>query len=172
MPSQAVAEPNTKSLSLEIVSNGPRLARKLKGGRPLKLTSRAFVRICRFVEAGGTETSACESEQIRYATLALHLQRKPHWKRRLERAKEVRKSVWREMHTQNILKQAPRNVIASLWWLERNFPDEFALRTVSRNINSHELVLDKISPEQLAADARLAAAVQMERPTLAEKAAD
>jgi hypothetical protein len=168
MANKAVAEPHVKSISLEIVSNGRRLARKLKGGRPVKLTSRAFVRICRYIEAGGTETAACECEQIRYATLALHLQRKPTWKARLLRSREVRKQVWREMHTQNILKQAPKNVIASLWWLERNFPDEFALRTVSRNINSHELVLDKVSPEELAQDARLALEVAKQAPQLGE----
>jgi hypothetical protein len=56
--------------------------------------------------------------------------------------------------------------MASLWWLERNYPDEFALRTVSRNITSHELVLDKVSPEQLTEDIRLARVVAEERPQL------
>jgi hypothetical protein len=161
----------TKSLTLEIVSSGPRLARSLNGvGRLVKLTTRVFVRICRFVEAGGTETAACESEQIRYATLSLHVQRKPAWKKRLLRARELRKAVWRELHTQNILRQAPKNVIASLWWLERNYPEEFALRTVNRNISSHELVLDKVSPEQLAEDIRLAREVEKERPQLGGEA--
>src|SRR5262249_4943792 len=167
MPRTTVHRPKAKSISLEIVSNGPRLARNLnRGGRPLKLTERVFVRVCKFLESGGTETAACESEQIRFATLALHLQRKPHWRKRLDRAKEVRKALWRELHCQNILKQAPKNVLASLWWLARNYPDEFALRTVSRNITSHELVLGRVSPEQLAEDIRLARAVAEERPQL------
>jgi hypothetical protein len=167
MATKAVAEPNVKSISLEIVSNGPRLARKLKGGRPVKLTPRSFVMICRFIEAGGTETAACESVRIRYRTLHLHVTQKENWKKRLERAREVRKAVWHEMHIQNILKQAPKNVIASLWWLERNFPDRYALRTVQRNVNSHELlVLDKVSAETLEADARLALEVAKEQPAL------
>jgi hypothetical protein len=166
MPTNSASTGGVKSLTLEIVSSGPRLAHNLKGGRPVKLTSRAFIRICRFVEAGGTENAACTSEQIRFRTLYLHVSRKPTWKQRLDRAREVRKAVWREMHTQNILKQAPKNVVASLWWLERNYPDEYALRTVSRMINSHELVLDKLSPEQLADDIRLAKQVEMERPAL------
>lgn len=166
MPSKPLPEPNVKSISLEVVSDGPRLARKLKGGRPVKLTVRTFVMICRFIEAGGTETAACESVQIRYRTLHLRVTQRPNWKKRIERAKEIRKAVWHEMHIQNILKQAPKNVIASLWWLERNFPDQYALRTVSRNITSHELVLDRVSPEQLAEDIRVAREVEKECPLL------
>ena len=170
MATKSVNPSKAKSITLEVVASGSRLASELRrkhpGGRPIKLTARTFVRICKFVEAGGTETAACESEGIRYATLSLHVQRKPDWRKRLSQARELRKAVWRELHVQNILKQAPKNVIASLWWLERNYPEEFALRTVNRNVTSHELVLDKVSPEQLAEDIRLAKEVEKERPLL------
>jgi hypothetical protein len=166
----AVDKRKAKSITLELVSSGSKLSaeleRKHAGGRPTKLTARVFVRICKFIEAGGTETAACQAEGIQCATLSLHVLRKPLWKKRLLRAREVRRSVWHELHIQNILAKAPKNVIASLWWLERNFPEQYALRTVQRNITSHELVLDKISPEQLAEDMRLAKEIEKERPQL------
>jgi hypothetical protein len=45
-----------------------------------------------------------------------------------------------------------------MWWLERNYPNEFALRTVVRDTrNSAEpLVCERISIEQLVENARLA----------------
>jgi hypothetical protein len=51
----------------------------------------------------------------------------------------------------NILEHAPKNLLASLWWCERKFPNEFALRTVNRNLNSTEAPIgDQVSEERLA----------------------
>jgi hypothetical protein len=47
-------------------------------------------------------------------------------------AEEIRESFLKEYHMANIKAHASRNLLASLWWLERKFPREYALRTVNR----------------------------------------
>lgn len=58
-----------------------------------------------------------------------------------------------------------------MFWLERRYPNEFALRVVNRQINSQEPVLDRVSPEQLIEDIRLAKEVAKERPQLTDNSA-
>jgi hypothetical protein len=56
----------------------------------------------------------------------------------------------REYHIANVRKHAPRNVIASLWWLERRYPNQFALRNVYRSEGSTDQPIgDKIDESQL-----------------------
>ena len=59
-----------------------------------------------------------------------------------------------------------KNVAASMFWLERRYPAEFALRVVNRQFNNQEPVLDRVSPEQLIEDIRLAQQVANERVQL------
>jgi hypothetical protein len=58
----------------------------------------------------------------------------------------------------NILQHSKRSVIASTWWLERNYPNEFALRTAVRDTNNsaEPLVCERMSIQQLVENARLA----------------
>jgi len=58
----------------------------------------------------------------------------------------------------NILQHSKRSVIASTWWLERNYPNEFALRTVVRDTNNsaEPLVCERMSIQRLVENARLA----------------
>jgi hypothetical protein len=157
---------------LEEAANARRLQLRINGaksnGRPKKMTARLFIKICRQIEMGGVETAVCEAEGVQYATMWLHCSRKPNWKQRLEKAREIRKDAWHEMHVQNVMMQAPKNVAASLWFLERAFPEKYALRTVQRSITSHELVMDRVSPEQLIEDIKLAREVAGERPQLTD----
>jgi hypothetical protein len=72
------------------------------------------------------------------------------YERRLKEAEEIREHFLREFHIANIQKHAPKNVLASLWWLERRYPSEFALRTVKRNINSGDTPIgDPVTEERL-----------------------
>jgi hypothetical protein len=74
------------------------------------------------------------------------------YQKRLKQAEVVREGVLREYHIANVVKHAPRNVLASLWWLERRFPAEFALRTVNRDngANEDKPVGEAIPAERLA----------------------
>jgi hypothetical protein len=122
---KAANQPPVKSLTLDAAADARVLQLRINGsksnGRPVKMTPRLFIQICKLIEAGGVETNICEAFGIRFGTMWLHCSRKPHWKSRLEKAREIRKDAWHAMHCQNIMKQAPKNVVASLWWLERNY---------------------------------------------------
>jgi hypothetical protein len=119
-------------------------------GRPLFLTARRFIRICRLIEKGASASTACKIESVTYAGFRKHVQRNEKYQRRLKEAEETREDFFREFHIANIAKHAQKNLLASLWWLERRFPNEFALRTVNRNINSGDAPIgDQVGVEQL-----------------------
>jgi hypothetical protein len=86
--------------------------------------------------------------------------------RRLRHAEEIREHFLREFHIANIKKHAEKNVSASMFWLERRFPSEFALRTVIRNTGdaNSAAVFDKIPLEQLVANAELAKRIADDAP--------
>jgi len=79
----------------------------------------------------------------------------------LERGRRIREHFLREFYIADITKHAAKNVAASMFWLERRYPNEFALKTVSRDSaqTEQQALCDKISLEQLVANARLAAEI-------------
>ena len=114
------------------------------GGRPLFLTPKRFIKICRWIEQGESASEACRLELVTYQGFRQHVKRNPKYQRRLKEAEETREEFLREYHIANIRKHAPRNVLASLWWLERRFPQNFALRNFVRNegsTSSHLLII-------------------------------
>ena len=120
------------------------------GGRPLFLTPKRFIKICRWIEQGESASEACRLELVTYQGFRQHVKRNPKYQRRLKEAEETREEFLREYHIANIRKHAPRNVLASLWWLERRFPQNFALRNFVRNEGSTQQPIgDKIDEEQL-----------------------
>jgi hypothetical protein len=135
-------------------------------GRPLRLDARRFIRICHHIEEGQAAMTACRREAVTYRLFRMHVTRSPKYQRRLKQAEEVREQFLREFHIANIVRHASTSVSASMFWLERRYPNEFALRTVNRQINSHEMVLDRVTPEQLIEDIRLAQQVANERVQL------
>ena len=110
--------------------------------------------------------SAVRIEGIHYQTWRNHLQRKPDWQRLADEAELIREEVWKAEALEMVRAAFPKNWVAAMTFLERRWPNEYALRVVNRNINSNEAVLDKVSPEQLAEDIRLARVVAEERPQL------
>jgi hypothetical protein len=67
-------------------------------------------------------------------------------------------------------KHAPCNVFASLWWLERRYPSQFALRNVHRLEGSSEQPIDdKIDECQLRRYAGLMAEFKRESETKAQE---
>jgi hypothetical protein len=67
-----------------------------------------------------------------YRVFRLRVTKFPSYQRRLKKAEEVRESYLKELHMANVRDHAARNLLASLWWLERRFPGQFALRSVTR----------------------------------------
>jgi hypothetical protein len=137
MRSQA---PRTETADEEKDASEPREAQlevvRDVGGRPLFLTPKRFIRICRWIEQGESASEACRLELVTYQGFRQHVKRNPKYQRRLKQAEETREDFLREYHIANIRKHAPRNLLASLWWLERRIPQSFALRHVPRSEGS------------------------------------
>ena len=145
----------TREAQLEVVRD--------VGGRPLFLTPRRFIRICRWIEQGESASEACRLELVTYQGFRQHVKRNPKYQRRLKEAEETREEFLREYHIANIRKHAPRNVLASLWWLERRFPNQFALRNVNRSEGSTDRpVGNEVDEEQLRRYAALMNSFQRE----------
>jgi hypothetical protein len=168
MPFQSddLAQPERPIIELEVV----RCDEPHSGGRPLFLDARRFIRICHHIERGESASEACRRELVTYRNFRMHVSRNPKYQWRLKQAEEVREHFLREFHIANITKHAAKNVAASMFWLERRYPAEFAPRVVNRQISSQEPVLDRVSPEQLIEDIRLAQQVANERVQLPSSA--
>jgi len=151
-------------LELEIVR--PAGGERPNRGRPLFLDARRFIRICHLIELGESAVESCQREGVTYRLFRMHVQRSLKYARRLKQAEEVREHFLREYHIANISKHSIKNVVASMFWLERRYPNEFALRTVIRDTVEAEAraVFDKISMEQLIENARLAAEIAANPP--------
>ena len=131
------------------------------------LTPRRFIHICQWIEKGESALDACKLEFVSYQSFRQHVRKKPKYQRRLKQAEEVREHYLREFHMANIKRHSAKTVAASMFWLERRYPNEFALRTVIRDTVEAEAraVFDKISMEQLIENARLAAEIAAKPPS-------
>jgi len=161
--SDDLAQPERPIIELEVV----RCDEPHSGGRPLFLDARRFIRICHHIERGESASEACRRELVTYRNFRMHVSRNPKYQWRLKQAEEVREHFLREFHIANITKHAAKTVAASMFWLERRYPNEFALKTVSRDSAQMEQLplCDKISLEQLVANAKLAAEIAANPPS-------
>jgi hypothetical protein len=132
-------------------------------GRPLFLTPKRFLRILKHIAEGESASEACRLELVTYQSFRRHVQRNPAYQERLKRAEAAREEFLLEYHIANVRKHAPKNVLASLWWLERRFPNRFALRNVVRTEAQAEAAIgDKIDESQLRRYAELMAEFKRE----------
>jgi hypothetical protein len=114
---------------LEVVQIGE----KNKGGRPPKLTEARFARMLQLIREGNTNTAVCRIERIDYSTWRDHIVQKPEWRSRLAEAEKIRDEVWRDHALEMVKSAILKNWVAAMTYLERKYPNEFALRTVNRN---------------------------------------
>ena len=131
MPSDGLQPVHLEVLPPLLTDEGE--AKKFRpGGRPLFLDAKRFVRICCAIESGESASEACRRELVSYRHFRRRVVQFPSYQRRLREAEQIRESFLKEYHIANIKQHAPKNVLASLWWLERRYPGEFALRNVVR----------------------------------------
>jgi hypothetical protein len=150
-------------IELSVVRAAPRADRR---GIPLILSARCFIRICRWIEEGRSAVESCRMEGVTYALFRKRVGQYASFRRRLREAEEVREHFLREFHIANITQHSAKTVAASMFWLERKYPNEFSLRSVIREeVNSAaQEVFGKISLEQLIENARLAKEVAENPP--------
>lgn len=156
MKAKRVNKTDSETITLEVV-------KEFKVGRPLFLDARRFLRICKIIESGESTVEACRRQLVHFTSLRKHVQKNEKYQRRLREAEKVREEVLFHYHVANVKKHAPKNVLASLWWLERTRPERFALKTVVRNEG------DKEKPSyQLLTREQLVALLEAEKAVLAE----
>jgi hypothetical protein len=126
------------------------VVKESKMGRPVWLTTRRFVRICKHIEQGSTSAEACQLESVTYRAFRMRVVRNPEFARRLKTAEEAREKFWFEFHMANVKRHAGKNLLASLWWLERRHPNLFALKNVIREIDPDAKVIgEKLTESEL-----------------------
>jgi hypothetical protein len=102
------------------------------------------------IREGNTNNAACRIEGITYTTWREHIQQKPAWRPEVTEAEKIRDEVWRDHALEMVKSAMPKNWVAAMTYLERKYPNEFALRTVNRNLNSTDQPIgDKVDEEQL-----------------------
>jgi hypothetical protein len=113
-------------VSLELVESPPRR------GRPARLTLRRFITICHNVERGWSIVKATESQGITYRALRLRVAQSPRLQERLREAEQIRFNLRCEIACESVMTAGHHSWLAHAWWLERNLPQLYALRSVQR----------------------------------------
>ena len=98
-PCEAPSADEKKDVQLEVVRD--------VGGRPLFLTARRFIRICRWIEQGESASEACRLELVTYASFRRHVKLNAKYHRRLKEAEETREEFLREFHIANRKRREP-----------------------------------------------------------------
>jgi hypothetical protein len=102
------------------------------GGGPRKLTARVFIRICRHIESGESVADACTKEGVTYRILRLRVAEDVRLLQRLKESERIRSEIRFERACKSIMDHGDESWMAHAWWLERSYPNQFALRTVHR----------------------------------------
>jgi hypothetical protein len=124
--------------------------RPTRRGRPVRLTPRAFLRICHLVEKGFAITRACEVECISYGHFRLRVSRSERLQARLKKAEETRFNRRHEEALEAIMAAGEKSWMAYAWLLERTMPQLYALRSVHRDANDDQQGEPEIPSEILA----------------------
>ena len=96
------------------------------------MTKRKFIAVCKRVEEGWTITRACQAEGISYRNFRTRVSNNARLQRRLSEAETTRLELRREEAVAAILEAGQKSWMAYAWFLERVFPNSFALRSVAR----------------------------------------
>jgi hypothetical protein len=118
-----------------------------KGGR-VTFTSRVFLRIIHRLEIGWAVVTACQAEGFTYRRFRQLCCTRPDYQRRFEVAEKVRADFRRERCEHLVQAAAATNWTAAAWWLERTYPDRYALKSVTRDDGSGaEKLIGEAIPE-------------------------
>jgi hypothetical protein len=126
------ADDETKRIEFEVV-RPPYRPHKNPRGQARRLTLRVFIRICHLVEQGWAITKACESESITYSLFRLRCTENQQLEQRIKKAIATRFERRHEEALAIVMRAGERDWTACAWWLERNLPALYSLKTVDRS---------------------------------------
>jgi hypothetical protein len=159
-PTQTLTPLEAKRMRFELIRNneGPRR----------RLTVRKFIQICHLIENGMAIYRACESEGVTYALFRLRVTQSERLAQRLKKAEQLRASIRFEHACASIMDAGEQSWMAHAWWLERSYPQLFALRTVNRSDPEAKQAEPEIPAEILARHRRLILETLAENQAAAE----
>jgi hypothetical protein len=140
---------DVKSVNLELVD------KPVRRGRPRTLNLRVFVAICHRIEHGFSIPNACEVEGVSYRHFRFRVSQSPRLQERVKEAEATRLDTRREQALASIMAAGERSWMAHAWFLERVWPNEFALRSVSRIDSEQDQQPEEIPAEVLQQHHRL-----------------
>jgi hypothetical protein len=113
-----------------------------------QLTARVFIKIIRKIEVGWSVTAGCQAEGLTYRRFRQLCQTRPNYQRRYEVAERMRADYRRERCEHIVQAAAVNSWTAAAWWLERSYPDRYALKSVTRDDGSgDEKLIGELVPE-------------------------
>jgi hypothetical protein len=134
-------------IELQVVPYGHTLGHRM--GRPLFLTARRFIGICRLIESGLSTTEACRRALVTYSGFRNHVARKPLYQKRIKKAEAIRDQVWRSDALDAVHSAFAKNWPAAMTYLERRYPSEFALRNVTVQTPNRKRFKPRYPPRNL-----------------------
>jgi hypothetical protein len=123
----------------------------VRRGRPVRLTLKRFVKICRRVEAGWAVTTACEAESVTYQIFRFRCSKNPRLEERFRKAERIRAEVRHERALASVMEAGEKSWLAYAWFLERCWPHLYALRSVNRVDPEQEKELEAEIPAEVLA---------------------
>jgi hypothetical protein len=143
-----------------------------KRGRPKKLNERRIEEICKLIESGETNISACRRMLVSYTRFRAVVNGDVQYQDRVREASKIRDEVWRDHAIEMVRNAMPRNWVAAMTFLERRWPSEFSLKQVVRTESdpNARLVGDKVSEADLKRYAEQMAEFQRENEAKSKSA--
>jgi hypothetical protein len=115
------------------------------------LTPRAFIRICKHIEQGFSIPNACAVELVTYTAFRKQVVRSERLQKRVKEAEDIRFKFRQEQALASIMAAGEKSWMAHAWFLERSEPSRWALKSVYRDSEQdQQLVEEEIPAETLA----------------------
>lgn len=108
-----------------------------------KYTKERVDDICKRLREKKGRVTAVSMAGIDYQTFINWMDSKPEFKKKVEQAEKDGNEYGREYAISCIFRNMQKNWTAAAWWIERNYPSEFASprdrSIMERNLNDHSI---------------------------------
>jgi hypothetical protein len=125
----------TKRIDLQLVDKPARR----NPWRPTTLTKRKFLQVVHRIEQGASATCACELESISYRNFRTRVAGSVRLTQRVREVEAVRLAARHEIALASIMEAGHQSWMAHAWFLERVWPEKYALKSVEREQLTIEL---------------------------------
>jgi len=115
----------------------------------MKYSKEVVRKICDGIINNQGRVNACKSAGISYETFTVWMETKPEFSEHVKKAEGQFKQNSKQLAILSIIKAMPNQWQSAAWWLERNFPEEFSLKTESKLEHSGKGVIFNVMSEEM-----------------------